>query len=210
MIVSIDGPAGAGKSTVARALAARLGFRYLDTGAMYRALTWLAKQESVPLDKGVQLGVLASANPVDFDEQGRCFIAGTDVTAAIRRAEIDRLVPVVARHPEVREVMRERQRELADDGDVVIEGRDIGTVVAPNAQVKVYLRADAAVRTSRRLAERPELSADALATDLRARDQSDAVRMQPADDAELIDTTDLSVEQVVNHIERLVRERAPA
>ena len=210
MIVSIDGPAGAGKSTVARALAARLGFRYLDTGAMYRALTWLAKQESVPLDKGVQLGVLAQANPVDFDEQGRCFITGTDVTAAIRRAEIDRLVPVVARHPEVRDVMRERQRELADDGDVVIEGRDIGTVVVPTAQVKVYLRADAAVRASRRLAERPELSADALATDLRARDQSDAVRMQPADDAELIDTTDLSVDQVVDHIERLVRDRAPA
>ena len=136
MIVSIDGPAGAGKSTVARRLAERLGFRYLDTGAMYRALTWLAKQQSVPLDKGVRLGELAAANPVDFDAHGRCFIAGTDVTAAIRRAEVDRLVPVVARHPEVRAVMRDRQRELAQDGDVVIEGRDIGTVVAPDAVVK--------------------------------------------------------------------------
>jgi cytidylate kinase len=210
MIVSIDGPAGAGKSTVARSLAARLGFRYLDTGAMYRALTWLAKRDNVPLDKGDRLGALAIANPVDFDEHGRCFIAGTDVTAAIRRAEIDRLVPVVARHPEVREVMRDRQRELADDGDVVIEGRDIGTVVVPNAAVKVYLQADPAIRAGRRLAERPELSADALATDLRARDQSDAARMQPAEDAELIDTTELSVEEVVDHIERLVRERAPA
>jgi cytidylate kinase len=209
-IVSIDGPAGAGKSTVARSLAARLGFRYLDTGAMYRALTWLAKRDNVPLDKGDRLGALATANPVDFDEHGRCFIAGTDVTAAIRRAEIDRLVPVVARHPEVREVMRDRQRELADDGDVVIEGRDIGTVVVPNAAVKVYLQADPVVRAGRRLAERPELSADALATDLRARDRSDAVRMQPAEDAELIDTTELSVEDVVDHIERLVRERAPA
>jgi cytidylate kinase len=132
------------------------------------------------------------------------------VTAAIRRAEIDRLVPVVARHPEVREVMREHQRELAQEGDVVIEGRDIGTVVAPGAQVKIYLQADAQVRASRRLAERPEIGVDALATDLRLRDESDAARMRPAGDAELIDTTTLSVEEVVDHIERLVRERAPA
>jgi len=210
MIVSIDGPAGAGKSTVARQLAERLGFRYLDTGAMYRALTWLALRDSVPLDKGPRLGELAAANPVDFDAQGRCFIAGTDVTAAIRRAEIDRLVPVVARHPEVREVMRDRQRELADSSDVVIEGRDIGTVVVPNAPVKVYLQADAQVRAGRRIAERPEIGADALATDLRLRDESDAARMQPAEDAELIDTTTLTVEEVVERIEQLVRERAPA
>ncbi len=177
---------------------------------MYRALTWLALREGVALDRGAQLGELASANPVDFDADGRCFIAGTDVTAAIRRAEIDRLVPVVARHPEVRTVMREHQRELADDGDVVIEGRDIGTVVVPDARVKVYLQADATVRASRRLAERPELSADALATDLRVRDQKDADRMQPAGDAELIDTTNLTVDEVVDRIERIVRERAPA
>jgi CMP/dCMP kinase len=210
MIVAIDGPAGAGKSTVARSLAQRLGFRYLDTGAMYRALTWLAKSESVPLDKGGRLAELAAANPVDFDEHGRCFIGGTDVTAAIRRAEIDRLVPVVARHPQVREVMRERQRELAQEGDVVIEGRDIGTVVVPNAEVKVYLKADAEVRAGRRLAERPEIGADALATDLRLRDESDAVRMQPAEDAELIDTSTLNVDEVVDHIEQLVRARAAA
>jgi CMP/dCMP kinase len=210
MIVSIDGPAGAGKSTVARSLAERLGFRYLDTGAMYRALTWLAKSEGVPLDKGARLAELAAANPVDFDEHDRCFIGGTDVTAAIRRADIDRLVPVVARHREVREVMRERQRELAQEGDVVIEGRDIGTVVVPNADVKVYLKADARVRAGRRLAERPEIGADALATDLRLRDESDAARMQPAEDAELIDTTTLAVEEVVDHIEQLVRARAAA
>src|SRR2546421_12699061 len=210
MIVAIDGPAGAGKSTVARRLAERLGFRYLDTGAMYRALTWLALQRGLPLGDGERLGALAADNPVTFDERGRVWIADTDVTSSIRKSEIDRMVPVVARKPQVREVMRARQRELADNGNVVIEGRDIGTVVAPEADVKVYLNADRNIRASRRQAERPEIGADALATDLRLRDESDAARMQPAGDAILIDTTDLDVEDVVTQIEELVRARQPA
>jgi cytidylate kinase len=210
MIVAIDGPAGAGKSTVASRLAERLGFRYLDTGAMNRALTWLAMQEGIPLDKGEKLGELARDNQVDLDESGRVSIAGADVTSAIRQSRIDRLVPVVARHAEVRSVMRERQRELAELGDAVIEGRDIGTVVCPDADVKIYLQADRAVREQRRLAERPDIGADALATDLRARDESDAARMQPAEDAEVIDTSELDVEDVVNRIETLVRSRLPA
>jgi cytidylate kinase len=210
MIVAIDGPAGAGKSTVARQLAARLGFRYLDTGAMYRALTWLAMQRGLPLGDNEPLGELARANPVMFDERGRVLIAGTDVTASIRQARIDRNVPVVARHPAVRTVMRERQRELGEQGDVVIEGRDIGTVVLPNADVKVYLNADASVRTYRRQSERPDIGADALATDLRLRDESDAARMRPAEDAIQIDTTELHVDDVVARIERLVHERAAA
>src|SRR6266480_8019097 len=169
MIVAIDGPAGAGKSTVASRLAERLGFRYLDTGAMYRALTWLAMQEGIALDKGDRLGELARNHQVDLDESGRVSIAGADVTSAIRQSRIDRLVPVVARHPEVRTVMRERQRELSELGDAVIEGRDIGTVVCPDAEVKVYLVADATERARRRRAERPEIGAEALATDLRLR-----------------------------------------
>jgi len=210
MIVAIDGPAGAGKSTVARALAGRLGFRYLDTGAMYRSLTWLALFRGMPLDDGPALGSLARENPVDFSSQGRTLIGGHDVTDSIRQVRVDRMVPVVARHPEVREVMRERQRELALDGDVVIEGRDIGTVVTPNAEVKVYLVADPAVRAARRQVERPEIGADALATDLKLRDESDHSRMQPAPNAVEIDTTHLAVDEVIERIVKLVQARAGA
>jgi cytidylate kinase len=209
MIVAIDGPAGAGKSTVARALAARLGFRYLDTGAMYRALTWLALERGVGLDDGDALGALAESCSITFDAD-RVWIDGEDVAEAIRQPEIDRLVSSVARHPEVREVMRDRQRELAEQGDAVIEGRDIGTVVCPNADVKVYLVADAAERARRRTADRPEIGAEALATDLRLRDQRDAAQMQPAPDAQMIDTTHLDMDEVVDSIERLVDERARA
>ena len=208
MIVAIDGPAGAGKSTVARRLAERLGFRYLDTGAMYRALTCLAERRGVGLDQPEPLAALARAHPVRFADEGHVLIDDEDVTAAIRSPEIDALVPAVARHPAVREVMRERQRALGDEGDVVIEGRDIGTVVAPHAQVKVYLVADPAVRAGRRAAERPQVASDELASDLRRRDERDAVNMRPADDAVEIDTTDLGIEDVVARIEALVRAEA--
>ena len=209
MIVAIDGPAGAGKSTVARTLATRLGFRYLDTGAMYRALTWLALAEDVSHEDGAALGELARREPVSFEDD-RVFIHGEDVTEEIRLPRIDRVVSSVARHPDVREVMRERQRELGSHGDAVIEGRDIGTVVCPDADVKVYLVADAAERARRRVVDRPEIGEEALATDLRLRDERDAAQMQAAPDAQEIDTTELSIEEVVDRIEQLVLARSDA
>jgi len=210
MIVAIDGPAGAGKSTVARRLAEHLRFRYLDTGAMYRALTLLALERGISLEDGERMAELAEEAPVELGTDGKVGIDGTDVTRAIREPRIDRAVPIVARHQPVRRVMRRRQHELAEAGDAVIEGRDIGTVVAPEAEVKVYLVADPAERARRRQAERPGIGADALATDLKLRDESDAAQMQPAHDARLIDTTELTVEDVVGRIEELVRARLGA
>ena len=208
MIVAIDGPAGAGKSTVARALAQRLGFRYLDTGAMYRALAWLALEQGVDPADGEALGTLARANAVELGVGGTVTIAGHEVTGAIRTLQVDAVVSAVSGHPPVREVMRARQRELSLVVDCVIEGRDIGTVVAPQAELKVYLVADPRERVRRRLAERPGTSATADAAALLARDASDAERMQPAADAVHLDTTALTVDEVVERIELLTRERA--
>jgi cytidylate kinase len=209
MIIAIDGPAGSGKSTVARGLAERLGFRYLDTGAMYRALTWVALEDGVDLDDGPALETLALANPVAF-EGDRVVVRDTDVTDAIREPRIDRVVSSVARHPQVRSVMKERQRELGEAGDAVIEGRDIGTVVCPDAEVKVYLVADPGERARRRQADHPDIGAEALATDLRLRDERDAAQMRAAHDAEQIDTTELTIDEVLDRIVRLIEARAGA
>ncbi len=197
MIVAIDGPAGSGKSTVARRLAERLGFRYVDTGAMYRALTWLALERGADLDDGDGLGRLARENPVLLVDD-RVEVAGHDVTAAIRTARIDAVVPIVARQEPVRAVMRARQRELADEGNAVLEGRDIGRVVCPHAEVKIWLVADPSVRARRRAAERDE------ASDLELRDARDSAQTRPADDAVELDTTHLDVDEVVGQIEQLV------
>ena len=208
MIVAIDGPAGAGKSSVARALATRLGFRYLDTGAMYRAVTWLALRRGIALDDVPALEELARQNPVEFNAGDGVSIAGHDVTALIREPVIDASVPIVARHAEVREVMRERQRALGEQGDSVIEGRDIGVVVAPHADLKVWLVADPQVRAERRHAERDGITVDTLADDMRRRDERDAANTHRALDAIEVDTTLLSLSEVIDRIEGLLREQA--
>jgi CMP/dCMP kinase len=207
MIVAIDGPAGAGKSSVARALAERLGFRYLDTGAMYRALTWLAMHRGVALDDVTALVELATANPVEFDLKGGVSIAGHDVTTLIRQPEIDSAVPIVAAHDGVRAVMRERQRALGEQGDSVIEGRDIGVVVVPHAELKIWLVADPQVRAERRHAERDGISVATLADDMRRRDERDADNTHRADDAIEVDTTLLGLDEVIDAIAALVPER---
>lgn len=210
MIVAIDGPAGAGKSTVARALSERLGFRYLDTGAMYRTLTWLALRDGVSLTDGIALSDLAHAHPVAFGEGSSVIVDGVDVTAEIREHRIDGAVSQVARHEEVREVMRERQREIAHTRDVVIEGRDIGVVVVPDAELKVWLTADLEIRAARRQGEREGADVEQLARDLDRRDAGDAGNTHRADDAVDVDTTHLTLDEVLEAIAGLVAERRAA
>jgi cytidylate kinase len=196
MLVAIDGPAGAGKSTVARAVARALGFTYLDSGALYRAVALSGASDPSDLD-------------ICFDGD-RVLLDGEDVSEAIRTPEISQEASRRAADASVRAALLDKQRALIASGDWVAEGRDIGTVVAPDAEVKVYLHADPEIRAARRQAERPDIGADALATDLRIRDASDRVRMQPAEDAELIDTTGLEVDDVVSRIEELIRVRSLA
>lgn len=214
MIIAIDGPAASGKSTVAKAVARRLGFRHLDTGAMYRAVAWLALEEGLPLDDAEGLTELAQRNEISFDYQGDAslatavFIAQHDVTSAVRSPEVDAAVSPVSAVPGVRTALVAQQRRLADDLDTVVEGRDIGTVVFPHAEVKVFLTASAEERARRRqidlAAHGHTVDAAEVQARLERRDHYDSTRaaspLQAADDAELLDTTGLSVEQVVDAI----------
>ncbi|MCX8008015.1 MAG: (d)CMP kinase [Coriobacteriia bacterium] len=221
MIVAIDGPAASGKSTVARALARRLGYRYLDTGAMYRALAEEALTSGVPLDDVEALALLAHDAHIAFEYEGddpvysRVTVHGRDVTRAIRTPAVDAAVSAVARIPEVRAAMVAEQRRCAEGFDVVVEGRDIGTVVFPDAEVKVYLTASPEERASRRLRDREGAGYreefEKVVADIVARDEADSTRdaspLKPAKDALTLDTTGLTVEQVVDRLARIVSER---
>jgi len=209
MVIAIDGPAGAGKSTVARAVARALEIAYLDSGAMYRSAALAALRSGASLDDGAALGGLVRGLRMTVAD-GRVSLDGEDVTEVIRTPEVSAAASRVSVHPEVRDAMVQRQRALIAAGDYVAEGRDIGTVVSPDATLKVFLTASDAERARRRAAETGELPADVQAAQS-LRDARDRGRehgaLRPADDAVEIDTTGLSADEVAARIADLAVER---
>jgi len=214
LIVAIDGPSGAGKGTVARAVAAALGYRHVDSGAMYRAVGWQAGQAHVALEDEQAVARIAERARIEIVSD-TVLIDGADVTRAIRTPEIDRAAAAVARLPRVRAALVARQREMGADGGVVMEGRDIGTVVFPGADVKIYLDASPEERARRRALDPahsggPTAVAE-VATALTARDELDRTRaaspLYAAADASVIDTTGKTVTEVVEEVLRVVREK---
>jgi cytidylate kinase len=212
MVIAIDGPAGAGKSTVARGVAVALGYTYLDSGAMYRCVALAALRERLGPDDGERLAALARGIEIELDGS-RVLLDGEDVTEAIRAPDVSEAASRVSVHAPVREAMVERQRELIANGRYVAEGRDIGTVVSPDAPLKVFLTASRDERARRRAAETGEPEAEVLAalTDRDARDRErEHGALRVADDAVEVDTTALSVEGIVAGVVELARERGLA
>ncbi|MES1256715.1 MAG: (d)CMP kinase [Acidobacteriota bacterium] len=211
LIIAIDGPSGAGKGTVARAIAGELGYRHIDSGAMYRAVGWRALDQQVPFENEQAIAVLAEHAVLDISGS-EVSIDGTDVTRAIRTPAIDRAATAVARLPRVRAILVGRQRRMADGGGIVMEGRDIGTVVFPQADVKIYLDATPEERARRRASDPahtggPTAVAE-VATALTTRDEIDRTRtaspLYAAADAVVIDTTGKSVAEVVADVMRII------
>ena len=214
LIIAIDGPSGAGKGTVARAVATELGYRHVDSGAMYRAVGWKALRDGVLLDDDVAVAALADRSRIDIADD-RVTIDEVDVTRAVRTPEIDRAAAAVARLPRVRGVLVDRQRQLGLEGGIVMEGRDIGTVVFPSAEVKVYLDASAEERARRRASDSARTGVPAavseVATLLTQRDEIDRTRtaspLYAAKDAVVVDTTGKSVEEVVREVMVVINEK---
>jgi cytidylate kinase len=211
MIIAIDGPSGVGKGTVARAVAAALGCRHVDTGAMYRGVAWRALQDRVALDDEPALTSLAERLVIDTSGDG-IRVDGVDISRAIRNPEIDRAATRVARVPGVRAALVAEQRRMGQGGSLVMEGRDIGTVVFPDADVKIYLDASSEERARRRVHDQAHngcRDVAQVASELAARDQSDRTRavapLAVAPDAHLIDTTGVPVDEVVTRVLALAR-----
>lgn len=222
MIIAIDGPSGAGKSTVAKAVAKELGFSCLDTGAMYRAVAWRALYDGVSLEDAEAVGALARTCTIGFrHEQGepvprRVFVDDVEITGVIRTAEIDRSVSAVSAVPAVRQALVDQQRRIGSEGNYVVEGRDIGTEVFPNAEVKVFLTASAEERAHRRVRQNADrgigsIDYQEVLADIIRRDELDSSRdtapLRPAKDAVLLDSSSMHVEEVIGSICGLARAR---
>lgn len=220
MIIAIDGPAGSGKSTVAKRVAVALGFHYLDTGAMYRAIAWRALESGVDLHDESGVAAVSGSFSITFAHEpgealpSRVFVGEVDVTEAIRAPRIDDAVSTVAKYPQVRAAMVDVQREIGRSSDIVVEGRDIGTVVFPDAQVKVFLTASAAERARRRAVQHGdsglEVDTAQVLKAIEKRDEADSSRevapLVAASDAIELDTTGLTIDEVVERIAALARE----
>jgi cytidylate kinase len=219
MIVAIDGPAGAGKSTISRMIADRFGWTYLDTGAMYRVITLMALEQGVAANATDELGQLARDTEIGFQPGPagvpRVYAGCREVTEDIRTQDVTHNVSEVSAHASVRDAMLSRQRHCADSGDVVVDGRDIGTVVFPEAEVKIFLTASVGERARRRRLELEgkgvEVSQELMEEEIAARDDFDSSRevapLRAADDAVMLDTTQMTIEQVVDRVAEIIDDR---